>query len=177
MSTEVPGKNGIRRSCLACKRKGIEEPCKCRWKDDLSDVLDKIYAADELIIGSPIYFSEPTAQVRGLLERVVFPALSYDQYGSTFKGKINVSVFLTMNMDEAFYQNNYKALADQYFSHFRLLNGEVKIYPFYDTLQVKDYSKYDMGGFDGDHKQERNKTQFPEDLKEAYRIGNAMSCL
>ena len=30
------------RSCLACKRKGITEPCKCYWKDELAPVLEKI---------------------------------------------------------------------------------------------------------------------------------------
>ena len=41
------------RSCLACKRKGSER-CKCFWKDDLSPVIDRIFAADALIIGSPL---------------------------------------------------------------------------------------------------------------------------
>ena len=39
------------RSCLACKRKDAER-CKCFWKDDLSPVIDRIFAADALIIGS-----------------------------------------------------------------------------------------------------------------------------
>ena len=42
------------RSCLACKRKDAER-CKCFWKDDLSPLIDRIFAADALIIGSPIY--------------------------------------------------------------------------------------------------------------------------
>ena len=40
------------RSCLACKRKGAER-CKCFWRDDLSPVIDRIFAADALIIGCP----------------------------------------------------------------------------------------------------------------------------
>ena len=40
------------RSCMACKRKGAER-CKCFWKDDLSPLLDRVFAADVLLIGSP----------------------------------------------------------------------------------------------------------------------------
>ena len=63
------------RSCLACKRKGAER-CKCFWKDDLSPVIDRIFAADALIIGSPIYLGDVTSQVHGLIERLHFCALS-----------------------------------------------------------------------------------------------------
>ena len=44
------------RSCLACKRKGIGEPCKCYYGDELEPIIDRIYKADRLILGSPIYF-------------------------------------------------------------------------------------------------------------------------
>ena len=63
------------RSCLACKRKGAERP-KCFWRDDLSPVIDRIFAADALIIGSPIYLGDITSQVIALLERLHFCALS-----------------------------------------------------------------------------------------------------
>ena len=41
----------------------------------------------------------------------------------------------------------------------------------YDTLQVQDYSKYEMASFDGDHKHAMRETQFPLDLEYAFRIG------
>ena len=47
------------RSCMACKRKGAER-CKCFWKDDLSPVIDRIFAADALFVGSPIYLGDIT---------------------------------------------------------------------------------------------------------------------
>ena len=40
------------RFCLACKRKDVER-WKCFWKDDLSPLIDRIFEADALIIGSP----------------------------------------------------------------------------------------------------------------------------
>ena len=69
------------RSCLACKRKDAKR-CKCFWKDDLSPVIDRIFAADTLIIGSPIYLGDITSQVHGLIERLRFCTLSYDNYSN-----------------------------------------------------------------------------------------------
>ena len=65
------------RSCMACKRKGAER-CHCFWKDDLSPIIDRIFAADALFVGSPIYLGDVTSQVHALIERLHFCALSYD---------------------------------------------------------------------------------------------------
>lgn len=48
------------RSCLACKNKKMAVPWKCYWKDGLTETLQKVYEADAIIIGSPIFFGEPT---------------------------------------------------------------------------------------------------------------------
>lgn len=69
------------RSCLACKRKDVKR-CHCFWTDDISPVIDRIFAADALIIGSPIYLGNITSQVHALIERLHFCALSYDNYSS-----------------------------------------------------------------------------------------------
>ena len=159
------------RSCLACKRKGIAEPCMCYWKDELSPVLDSIYEADRLITGSPIYFSEPTGLFRSFLERLVFPALSYDDYRSVFKGKVDVTVFLTMNAGKEYYEEAYRKRMEEYFAPFRFLNGSVEIVPVCDTLQVQDYSRFAMAGFSEEHKKAVHEAEFPVALEEAFRIG------
>jgi multimeric flavodoxin WrbA len=41
----------------------------CSIKDDLQPVVDKMIAADAIVIASPVYFSSATALVRALLER------------------------------------------------------------------------------------------------------------
>ena len=84
------------RSCMACKRKGGAR-CKCFWKDDLSPLLDRIFAANALILGSPIYLGDVTSQVHGLMERLHFCALSYDDYSNYFTGRVDVGIILTMN--------------------------------------------------------------------------------
>ncbi len=159
------------RSCLACKRKGIEEHCKCYWKDELSPVLERVLQSDKLIVGSPIYFSEPTGVFRSFLERIVFPALSYNDYTSYFKGKVDVDVFLTMNVPESMYEDLYGAKLKAYFEPFKFLNGSVRIFPVYDTLQVKDYSKYEMASFSEEHKKEVRETAFPKALERAFNVG------
>ncbi len=162
--------NGCR-SCLACKRAGIAEPCKCYWKDDLSPVLEKIWQADRLITGSPIYYSQPTGGFRSFLERITFPAMSYNDYSSVFKGHVDVDVFLTMNAPQEGYQQMYAKKMEEYFGPFGFLNGKVRLIPVCDTLQVKDYSKYEMKSFSEEHKKAVHETEFPKALEMAFRVG------
>ena len=162
--------NGCR-SCLACKRKGIAEPCKCYWRDELTPVLEKVWQADRLITGTPIYYSEPTGGFRSFLERVTFPAMSYNDYSSVFKGHVDVDVFLTMNAPLQFYKETYEQPFREYFAPFRFLNGRTRLIPVCDTLQVKDYSKYDMASFSEEHKRAVHDEVFPKALEQAFQIG------
>ena len=162
------------RSCLACKRKGAER-CRCFWKDDLSPVIDRIFAAGALIVGSPIYLGDITSQLRGLIERLHFCALSYDDYSNYFTGKVNVGIILTMNAPENYYRQAYQKKADEIAQSFRALNGTVEVYACCDTLQTADYSRFSMAGFSEEHKKAVREKQFPLDLKEAFRMGARLS--
>ena len=161
------------RSCLACKRKDAER-CKCFWKDDLSPLIDRIFAADALIIGSPIYLGDITSQVHGLIERLHFCALSYDDYSNYFTGKVDTGIILTMNEQKAFYNLAYRKKAKEIADSFKGLNGSVEVYACCDTLQVTDYSKYSMAGFNELHKKEMREKQFPQDLEKAFEIGTRL---
>ena len=158
------------RSCMACKRKEAER-CRCFWKDDLSPVIDRIFAADALFVGSPIYLGDITSQVHALIERLHFCALSYDDYANYFKGKVNVGIILTMNAPLSYFNEAYRQKADELVSIFSSLNGTVELYPACDTLQVQDYSRYSMAGVNEEHKQEMRKEQFPRDLEKAFEMG------
>lgn len=162
------------RSCLACKRKDAER-CKCFWKDDLSPLIDRIFAADALIIGSPIYLGDITSQVHALIERLHFCALSYDDYSNYFAGKVDVGIILTMNAPKSFYNLSYRKKAKEVEQIFQSLNGSVEVYACCDTLQVKDYSRYSMAGFNEAHKKEMREKQFPQDLEKAFRMGAHLS--
>ena len=163
------------RSCMACKRVEAQR-CKCYWKDDLSPLLDRIFQADGLFIGSPIYLSEPTAQFRALWERLIFCCLSYDKpLESYFTGKLPLGLIYTMNAPEAYYNQHYKArfqeLADM---HTLVLHGAVTTLASCETLQVPDYKRYSMGVFDEAQRKERRETVFPKELEAARQLGRQM---
>ncbi|MFH0921148.1 MAG: flavodoxin family protein [Fibrobacterota bacterium] len=58
-------------ACMGCRNAALVEPrCTQDEKDDFKGVIEKILAADVLLVGSPVYFGSATAQVMGLLHRV-----------------------------------------------------------------------------------------------------------
>lgn len=162
------------RSCLECKLKS-KAKCKCYWEDDLSPLIKKILEADTLIIGSPIYFGEPTSAFRALVERLIFCVMSYDDGSSYYTGKVDVGIFYTMNAPLEFYKQSMEPSLATTEYLFSFLNGVIESYPICDTLQVDDYSKYNMAGFSQEAKQKQNLLQFPIDMQEAFRIGAELS--
>ena len=64
-------------SCFTCKLKG-NTVSKCAMKDNLAPVLQKIYECDVLVLGSPVYFSSVTGEMRSFMERLLFPYCSYE---------------------------------------------------------------------------------------------------
>ena len=41
-------------------------------------------------------------------------------------------------------------------------------------MQVKDYSRFNMAGFDEKHKKEMREKQFPLDLEKAFQMGTRL---
>lgn len=165
------------KSCFACKRQGAES-CQCVIKDDLAPVIEKIFNADVLFLGSPIYFGDITGQMVCFIERLGFPLLSYDDYTKQlFDGKINAALFLTMNAPEAFYKSNMEQSLKNRAGILERLGGTVEVYGAYDTYQFSDYSKYHTGVFDEVHKRKVRAEQFPKDLEAAYAIGRRLTSL
>ena len=162
------------RSCLICKRKDKTKG-KCYWRDDLTPLLEKIYEADALIIGAPIYFGQPTSEFRALLERLIFCIMSYDDGSSYFTGRVNVGIFYTMNAPLEFYDESMKDSISRKEVLFKYLYGEVISYPGCDTLQVHKYSEYNMAGFSQEVKEKQLILQFPNDLEKAFEIAADLS--
>ena len=158
------------RSCLACKLKDGRRN-HCFWKDDLSPVIDKIFESDALIIGSPIYQGNLTSNISALMERLHFVTLSYDDYHNYNEKIINIGVILTMNAPKVAYEKYYATKIQNDLGLLHNLNGKMKIIGAFDTLQVSDYSKYNMSSFDERHKKEMNTNQFPIDLQNAFDLG------
>jgi len=56
------------RGCQACNRckTGTE---KCVLQDDLSPVLDAVFAADVVVMASPVYYGDVSAQLKAFIDR------------------------------------------------------------------------------------------------------------
>ena len=52
------------RVCLICKND--EDVCKCYWRDELSPLIEDIFNCDCLLIGVPIFFSQPSSHYMAL---------------------------------------------------------------------------------------------------------------
>lgn len=163
------------RSCMACKRKGAV-PCRCYWKDDLSPALEKVLQADVLFLGSPVYLGTVTAQTHAFLERLHYILFSYnDMTKSLFTGRVDSACFFTMNAPRDYYRQNMKASLETDVAALKGLNGSLETYACCDTLQVGDYSKYELSLFDPVHKKRIHEEQFPKDLQAAYEIGKRLA--
>ena len=108
------------------------------------------------------------------MERLHFCTLSYDDYSNYFTGKVNVGVIFTMNAPQAYYQLQYRKKLSEQANAFRSLNGKVETLCSFDTLQVKDYSKFNMAGFNAEHKKAHHDKQFPLDLEKARQMGREL---
>ena len=161
-------------SCFGCKLPDNLGKCIC--KDGLAPVLAEIRNADGLIIGSPNYLGDVTAGFRALFERLIFQSLTYKtEFRSYNQRQIPVLMIMTSNASEDFYaQIGYDAMLQRYQGSFNTFVGPTKILISSDTLQVKDYSRYDWTMFNPEHKKERHETVFPEDKKKAFALGEQM---
>ena len=159
-------------SCLACKLQKEPRPNRCVLRDDLTAVLDKVHEADAVILGSPIYFSEVTGEMRSFFERFLFQYLNYDDYAKPLSPKKRTGLVFTMNIPEALFEDfGYNALFQRYENWMKHYFGHCETLLSTDTLQVKDYRRYHLAGFDAEAKQLRHETVFPQDCQKAYALG------
>ena len=159
-------------SCLACKLKKEPRPNRCVLRDDLTAVLDKVHEADAVILGSPIYFSEVTGEMRSFFERFLFQYLNYDDYTEPLSPKKRTGLIFTMNCPESrFEETGYPVIFQRYESWMKLFFGHCETLLSTDTLQAKDYSRYHLGLWDADAKRQRHETVFPQDCQKAYELG------
>ncbi len=155
-------------SCFACKLNGGT----CAYKDGLTPVLKAIREADGLIIGSPNYLMNATASFRALYERLIFQYLTYckDPWNCNTR-KIPVLFIMTHNAPEG----TYSELVEYYRHTFENFIGPAKALVSAETLQVKDYSRYNWDRFDPEARKLRRETVFPKERKAAFELGAQMA--
>ena len=75
------------RGCLKCAEKKNR---RCVFDNDiLNGVLEKMLAADAMILGTPCYFTDMSAEMKALVDRAGFVAFVN---GGLFQGKIGAAV-------------------------------------------------------------------------------------
>ena len=159
---------------IACKRKGITID-KCAMKDDLEAILQEICECDALVLGSPIYFSSITGEMRSFLERLLFPYSSYEGKPSSFGKKINTAFIYTMNAPSfALPLIGYNKLIKENKKLMIRIFGSSESLAVTSTYQFDDYSKYAMTLFDGAKRLKRRETVFVEDCKKAFLLGKKL---
>ena len=163
-------------SCFACKRKNGKHYGRCAQKYDLKPILEKIVEADGIILGSPIYFSDVTGNMRCFLERFMFPFTAYSKTETVEHKKMPMAYIYTMNASEEFsHQIGYHDLH----GHFEMALSMVFTKPenlyVYETYQFRDYSKYVSDAFDEKERKHIRKTRFPKDLESAFELGRSVA--
>lgn len=160
-------------SCMACKLKGKVSNV-CKFRDALTPILEEVAQADGLVLGSPIYFSEVTAQLRAFLERLIFAWLSYNDYSLTAPKQMPVLLTYTMNANEEQAKMTYQMMGIVEDSLKRVM-GDVEHVDAYNTYQVKNYDRYELAGFPEPMKRQYRDTHWEQDLQRAYDAGKRMA--
>lgn len=78
------------RGCMACGKCWEKKDNKCVVDNDVfNEVMGKMIRADAIILGSPTYFTDVSAEMKALLDRSGMVALANDRL---FRGKIGAAV-------------------------------------------------------------------------------------
>ena len=168
------------KSCFACKLKNAKTDGVCAIKDDLRPVLEKAHEADVIVLGSPVYYSYPTGEIRSFMERLMFPVDTYvlDENGVRqryWQKTIPTAMILTMNVPEqALEQWNYPTLLGINSQLLGELFGYSETLMVCNTYQFNDYSKYAINLFREEDKARQRKEHFPIDLQNAYELGKRL---
>ena len=169
-------------NCFACKTKGNLTHGLCDYHDELRPVLEKLLAADAIVIGTPVYFGYPAAQVRAFMERLLFPIHSYvvDEWTGErvkiLKRTIPTGLIFSMNYPEYVVRKmgQYTSMSMNG-ALLRQKMGYNETLYVYDTCQFKDYDRYEVNMFHADEKIRHKEEQIPKDLARAYEMGKHMA--
>ena len=173
------------KSCFACKLKNAKTNGVCAIRDDLRPTLEKAHEADVIVMGSPIYFSYPTGDLRSFMERLFFPILSYNakvdeatgERKSSLLGKlVPTAMIYTMGVpDEEFAAAfHYPEIFGQNERFLQELFGYTETLCTYNSYQFSDYSRYDVSSGVEERRAIYREEQLPKDLEAAYELGKRL---
>jgi Multimeric flavodoxin WrbA len=114
------------KGCLCCVKSG-----KCVVDDDMQKIYDSLKQADALVLGSPVYMGQMTAQAKTFMDRLfahITPRFS-PRFKEENAGKRMILAFTQGNPDP----EKFKAYYDYTESMFRMLEFDVK-----DVIVITD---------------------------------------
>lgn len=159
------------RECFMCKMINGPFFAKCPVKDDLNPLLEKLWDADGIIIGSPIFFGDLTGEVRSFMERLLFPKFPYAE-GTEADKRMPIGLVVSMNLNR---ENGGEIYDTQVIHPVETFFEKVFTKPHtvvaYDTYQFTNYSLYKMEDFNEEDKAKVRDEQLPKDLENAYNLG------
>jgi len=80
----------VARGCTACRKCRDNQDGHCVFDDDIvNSCIDKMVEADGIILGSPVYFLDVTAEMKGFIDRAGFVAMVNRDL---FQRKVGVAV-------------------------------------------------------------------------------------
>lgn len=62
------------RGCGACLKCVVNKDSRCSVEDDANRFMEKMFAADGVLLGSPTYFTDVTAEMKALIDRAGYVA-------------------------------------------------------------------------------------------------------
>ncbi|MCF7849930.1 MAG: flavodoxin family protein [Kiritimatiellales bacterium] len=91
IETEIVQLGGIAvRGCLACGKCYENQDRRCVIKNDpINDCIEKMLEADGILLGSPTYFADVSAEMKALIDRAGYVTLAN---GHLLKGKVGAAV-------------------------------------------------------------------------------------
>lgn len=170
-------------SCFACKLKNSGTNGVCAIRDELRPILEKAYAADVIVIASPVYLSSPTGVAKSFMERLVYPLLSYNpkmnEHGEIETGirakKIPTAILYSMGDTKAHTDEvHYPIILSEYARFMKMVFGHCETLCSYFAYQFDDYSRYDLPeGLEPLRRKQRDE-EFPKDIQTAYELGKRL---
>ena len=144
------------RGCIACMQCRKNQDRRCSNNSDIvNEILPKVFEADALIIGSPTYFANVTAETKAFMDRLGYVALSN---GGLLSRKIGAAVAVNRRGGA---NNTFDAI-----NHLFLMNRMIVPGSIYWNFGVGR----DKGEVEGDEEAARNMADLGETI--AWLIQN-----
>ena len=158
------------KSCYHCKKVDGKYYGICPIKDDLLELLPKVWNSDGIVIGSPIYFGNLSGETRSFLERLMFPKLDYGN--ESLSENIPTGFIYTMDLDKEIADVLYSESVYNTTERFlRYTFKKVQSLKSHDTYQFNSYSIQENTKYEDDMKRKANEEAFQNDIENAYKMG------